>query len=327
MNICGCRSIPRGNLYFADTGNDPIRMIGNVNGDPQIALSNAGFGGYFNINASGVPQGFYTGYVQISASGASNSPRYVRVTLNVGGPQVSDITNSASFVQGLAPGAILSIFGTGLTTNVSGVVSAGSLPLPTSLMGTSVLIDGTQYAPLFAVASINGLDQINFQMPLNPVFPIFPRSYSFVIVNNNGQTNRISGYFTPAQAAMPGVFMWDGSTAIIQHGLTGELVTPANPATKGEVVVMYADGLGAVNPSPDPRSPSGSSPVSMATLSQVVTVGGIGANVSFAGLTPTLVGLYQVNFQVPTKVPSGSAVSVTLQGNGIASQPTQMAIQ
>jgi uncharacterized protein (TIGR03437 family) len=65
---------------------------------------------------------------------------------------VSDITNSASFVQGLAPGAILSIFGTGLTTNVSGVVSAGSLPLPTSPVGTSVLIDGTQYAPLFAVA-------------------------------------------------------------------------------------------------------------------------------------------------------------------------------
>jgi uncharacterized protein (TIGR03437 family) len=90
---------------------------------------------------------------------------------------------------------------------------------------------------------------------------------------------------------------------------------------------MYADGLGAVNPSPDPGSSSGASPVSMATLSQVVTVGGIDANVSFAGLTPTLVGLYRVNFQVPTNAPSGSAVSVTLQSDGFASQSAQMAIQ
>jgi uncharacterized protein (TIGR03437 family) len=40
------------------------------------------------------------------------------------------------------------------------------------------------------------------------------------------------------------------------------------------------------------------------------TIGKVEASVSFAGLTPTLAGLYQINLQVPAGVTSGSAALV-----------------
>jgi uncharacterized protein (TIGR03437 family) len=43
-----------------------------------------------------------------------------------------------------------------------------------------------------------------------------------------------------------------------------------------------------------------------------VSIGGQNANVSFAGLTPTLVGLYQVNVTMPAGVTPGNAVPVML---------------
>src|SRR5687767_1218789 len=72
-------------------------------------------------------------------------------------PVVSGVLNGASFTQTIAPGAIISIFGTALAR---GTASASSLPLPTSLEGTSVMVGG-QPIPLFFVSTT----QINAQLP------------------------------------------------------------------------------------------------------------------------------------------------------------------
>jgi uncharacterized protein (TIGR03437 family) len=58
-----------------------------------------------------------------------------------------------------------------------------------------------------------------------------------------------------------------------------------------------------------------------------VTVGGVGAYVSFAGLAPGWVGLYQVNVQVPTNVPAGDAIPVALSVDGVGSNQVTMAVQ
>src|SRR5215831_7960454 len=86
------------------------------------------------------------------------------------------IVNAASFspaptlpyvrgpgVPGLVPGSLITLFGMDLTS-VNGVLVADRFPLPTELAGTSVNFDGVP-APLLSVANINGIEQINLQVP------------------------------------------------------------------------------------------------------------------------------------------------------------------
>ena len=49
-----------------------------------------------------------------------------------------------------------------------------------------------------------------------------------------------------------------------------------------------------------------------------MTIGGVPAQVAFAGLTPGFAGLYQVNAVLPAGVASGSQVPVTVSVNGRA---------
>jgi len=77
---------------------------------------------------------------------------------------LSATVNAATYQQGVAPGLIATIFGTGLTRGVNGIVQASTPNLPYSINGTSVIVNGVP-APLYAVANVNGQEQINFQVP------------------------------------------------------------------------------------------------------------------------------------------------------------------
>jgi uncharacterized protein (TIGR03437 family) len=67
--------------------------------------------------------------------------------------------------------------------------------------------------------------------------------------------------------------------------------------------------------------------LSKTTAPVSVTIGGLPATPSFAGLTPDLAGLYQVNVQVPTNAPRGNAVAVAISVGGVASNTVLMAVQ
>jgi uncharacterized protein (TIGR03437 family) len=58
-----------------------------------------------------------------------------------------------------------------------------------------------------------------------------------------------------------------------------------------------------------------------------VTIGGLPAFVSFAGLAPGFIGLYQVNVQVPQGVAAGDAVPVVLSIGATASNPVTIAVR
>jgi uncharacterized protein (TIGR03437 family) len=58
-----------------------------------------------------------------------------------------------------------------------------------------------------------------------------------------------------------------------------------------------------------------------------VTIGGVPANVFFAGLTPGSIGLYQVNATVPSGVAPGNQVPVVLTAAGQQSKPVTIAVQ
>ncbi len=124
-------------------------------------------------------------------------------------------------------------------------------------------------------------------------------------------------------AANPGVFTTDGTTGVILHGIGNQLITASSPAAKGEVVVIYATGLGAVSPAPADGAAAGAS---QTTAKAAVTIAGVAASVQYAGMAPGFVGLYQVNVQVPASVSSGN-LAVVISIGGQASKTVTMAVQ
>jgi uncharacterized protein (TIGR03437 family) len=130
----------------------------------------------------------------------------------------------------------------------------------------------------------------------------------------------------PVADAQPGIFTdnFSGSgQGLIFHGANQSLeANAANPAGIGETVVLYCSGLGGVSPAVQAGSPAPNSPLSQTLSPVTVTIGGINAPVSFAGLTPGNVGLYQVNVMVPSGVLAGDAVPVVVSVAGQSSPPS-----
>jgi uncharacterized protein (TIGR03437 family) len=247
----------------------------------------------------------------------------------------SAVANAASYSTGVAPGLIASIFGTGLTRGVSGVVQASTSPLPFSLQGTSVLVNGIP-APIFAVANINGQEQIDFQVPwevqgapiprvpLSPIIIQTPPAVSVVLVNNGNVSPAMRASFYDLQ---PAIITSDGTQAVAIH-TDYSLITSQNPAQPGEVITLYGVGFGPVTPSAATGAPSGASPPSVINPSPTVSIAGQNATVQFAGLSPGSVGLYQLNIAVPNGLGIGALPAVVNFGgqfSNVFSLPVQEA--
>jgi uncharacterized protein (TIGR03437 family) len=211
-----------------------------LEGATAVALDPAGNAYVTGEWGSGIGQFTPAGLVQASTgsgvfvlkiASAGSSPQFTS----------SSVVNGASFLQGdPGSGGIATLFGTGLS-KVSGIVQAGAMPLPTQIEGTSVLYGGV-LAPLFAVVNVTGEEQINFQVPLSANVV----GGSAIIVNNNGSMNAAMALPSTYQ---PGIFTTDGSNGAILHA-NYQRVTEANPAVGGEVLLLYATGLGLCLPIP-----------------------------------------------------------------------------
>ncbi len=212
----------------------------------------------------------------------------------------------------LAPGNIVAIFGENMA---SGSAASDSLPLPTMVGGTEVIIGGLE-APLYFVSP----KQINAMIP----FELDPgRPYQVIVSANGALTLPEAIQVEPVQ---PGVAAFADGKIIAQHSSDGALVTAGNPAEPGEFLVIYLAGMGRT----DVKVPSGEAspvdPLARPETAPVLTIAGQEAQIFFAGLTPGLVGLYQINFQVPENAPSGEQELIVDQ-SGAMSNMTTIAIQ
>ena len=217
------------------------------------------------------------------------------------------VVNGASFATGgVVPGAISTIFGSNLTSH-TGINLTSGLPLPTEFLGVSVKVNGTP-AALFAVDNVNGQEQINFQVPWD-----VKGTASIEVTNGTATSAPVN---VPVLGAQPGIINYSsgGQTfgAILHANF--QLADTGHPAKPGETVLIYCTGLGAVNSPPG----DGAASNGQTTIAKpVVAIGGNVAPVSFSGLAPGFVGLYQVNAEVPTSVASGNArVSMVIAGGG-----------
>jgi uncharacterized protein (TIGR03437 family) len=217
--------------------------------------------------------------------------------------------------QPVAPGGFVSIFGTKLA---DGFEAAKSLPLPTTLGNTTVVVAG-QIAPLHFVTD----GQVNFLVPFG-VNTNVPQQ----ILIQRGVT-----YSQPVTVdvatAQPGVFLSGGKGIVVGVRSDGTqfLVTPSAPAREGDTLVIYCAGLGPTNPAVPAGSQTPLDRLANTVESVTATIGGRSATVSFAGLTPGSSGLYQVNAVVPSGVAPGDDVAIVLTVAGQSSRPAPISVR
>lgn len=216
----------------------------------------------------------------------------------------------------IAPGSLISIFGTNLA---SGLSIASSATLSTALGDVdSVMINGMP-APLQFVAS----GQINAQAP----WELAPGQATVVVTRAGVASAPVSvavGSYSPA------LYGFGVGAQAIAINLDGTFTAPpglipgaaSHPGTAGDTLVFYASGLGTVDQAPPPDGAPSSDVIRRTSAMLAVLVGGVPAVVNFAGLSPQFSGVYQVNVVVPSGVSPGSAVPVQLQIGGVTSADT-----
>jgi uncharacterized protein (TIGR03437 family) len=203
-------------------------------------------------------------------------------------PPQSAVVNAANFdSQALSPGAIFSIFGQNL---------------PQSIASAQVLVNG-QTAPVFFASSGQVNAQIPYEVPTN-------QPVSLSIIGGGVQSNTV---LLNIHQTAPGIFVYNGNHAVVQNP-DYSVNSPTNPAHVGDFVVAYLTGGGAVNPVLPTGVAAPSTPLSNVSAPYTFTIGGIQAKVTFFGLTPGLLGLYQANLQVPALSSGDYALVATVGG-------------
>ncbi len=215
------------------------------------------------------------------------------------------IVNSGNFApvtNPIAPNEFITLFGSGMA---GGNFPAQTLPLPTSLGNVQVLINGTA-VPLDFVSAT----QIIALVPAS-VTP--PNAYyaTIQVMNNGAPSNKVTVY---TNYTAPGVFASPIAVgpAAAQHG-DYSVISSTNPAKPGEAITLYAAGLGSVTPAIVPDGAAApSNPLSHTDESIYVDFSGVNApSITFAGLTPTTAGLYQINVAVPSGTNNNPYVDVS----------------
>jgi len=244
-----------------------------------------------------------------------------RVPANPGVPLIGAAVSAASLGRNapLAPGGLVTIFGQNLAERTT---QAPALPLPLELGGVTVAL-GAQKLPLLLVSP----GQINAIVPFET-----PARVRQQLIVRRGTLATSPEEVTIAEA-QPAVFTLDGSGTgqglifrVAAGGATA-LADRSNPGTAGEYLLIYCAGLGAVEPAVTAGAASPESPPAVVKQRVTVTIGGVDALVTFAGLAPGFTGVYQVNAQAPEGLTPGDAVTVVITAGGQRSPPVTLAIR
>jgi len=261
---------------------------------------------------------------------ASNAATF---TVTAPGPQIQAVVNAASFATGsttptLAPGEIISIFGSGLgsATLLQAIPTGGAYPATLGTPATVVEVEvttGVWAALPIIFAQANQINAVTR-------FAMTPATGRRLRVIYNSLTSSV--FVFDAVAADPGVFTINssgrGQAAVLNYNATTgaySLNSDSNAAAKDSIVVIYLTGGGATTPLPSPEGQviplSGTLPSLAGAVS--VTIGGEGATVQSATLAPgSIAGLVQLNVTVPSTAKAGKDLPLVVVIAGRASPAT-----
>ena len=227
------------------------------------------------------------------------------------------ITDGAGFtVNDLAPGSIVSIFGSGLAGAV--LRAPATSALPTALFDAGVTFNSIP-APLYYVSPT----QIDAQVPLE----LTPGPVTVQVLRNLAVSVSQVLNLLPAAPAILSVNQQGTGAGLVLHAADSSLVTTSAPAKAGENLVIYCTGLGALQSTTLKSGQLPPNPPPDTVNTPQVTIGGANATVTLSGAAVGYVGLYQVGVQVPASSQKGNAVTVRLAIGGVSSNVVTIAIQ
>jgi uncharacterized protein (TIGR03437 family) len=221
----------------------------------------------------------------------------------------SSIVNAASNLnQGLAANTFVTIYGKDLAYSTR-ALAGGDVKgdtLPSGLGGVTVRI-GSYNAPLFYVSP----QQVNLLLPNNLV----TGKYEVVLVRDGVAGPPITINLAPYA---PALFQLDENTVVATHA-DGSLISPDSPARPGEIIILYATGLGKLAGRKYSIHEIPSTPQWIeARDSFGVLLNGKAVEkplIHYAGVAPGFAGLYQVNLQLPADAPANPEISLEVGGH------------
>jgi uncharacterized protein (TIGR03437 family) len=314
------------------------------NGDPALTLTDTGNGIWeatwtpANAGASGTLQvvALASGAAPTPLTGGSSISTAISAASPTGAAQLIGVVNAAAGTtatpQIVAPGSFVAVYGNLIASGAPSLATV--LPLPLN-MGSAQLLLGGQLLPL----SYTSPGQVNALIPqnLNP-------NASYTLVVKRGATQSVPIQLTVV-GLQPGIYtqnQYGTEPGVVQIANTALLAQPAGagsrPVQSGvEYITIYATGLGPVVGTKGEPPPADGAPAALPAIYQTkatvtATIGGVTVPASFAGLTPTLTALYQVNVPVPAGVPTGDAVQLYItatapDGSKATSNPVTIAVR
>ncbi len=320
-----------GDLYFADRSNHRIRKIALATG-VITTVAGTGVAGYSGdgTGPAGTALSFPTSVAfdsagnMIIADSGNNRVRRVRLASSL---RTISAVSAASFSQttGLAAEGIGAAFGSNLAASTA---MASSLPLPTSLAGTTVRVRDNvgveRLAPLFFVSS----GQVNFLVPsgtANGLATVTITNSSGDVLTGTAPISTVAPSLFSANANGSGV----ASAVVLRRNAAGQdryepiaqLDSATNrfvpvpidlgPETDQLFLIVYGSGV------------RGRTALTAAT----VTIGGVAAPILFAGPAPGLVGTDQLNLRLDRSLAGKGAVDLVFSVDGKAANAVQVTIK
>lgn len=266
-------------------------------GDGGLGFVGIGTGGFFSLQVGIHAASFSGSGVYLNPIGVVNAASYQPITAS------------------LAPGELITLFGTGLSSVTMSM--QGGQAFPTTLGKVSVSINNIP-CPIYYVSATQLAVIVPYEVASNQT------GLANIQVTNNGTASNVVQMYLTDSA--PGSFSQSQSgigLAAALHATTGALITDNNPVQAGEYISLYLTGLGTVSP---PISDGALGPLNPLSTSDLFDAGNLAVffndygdngstgnmgTIEFAGLAPGLAGLYQINVQVPTSgLASGDNVYV-----------------
>ena len=278
------------------------------------------------VNPGGLSVGIYDASLEVSCADAKCETATVPVRLEVVAPPEpvpvgskratiasGGIVNGASFEQGMASGAWMSIYGVDLANTIRTWNNSdfNGIYFPLSLDGVHVTVDGLA-APVQYVSP----GQVNFQAPFG-----IAEGWLTVEVSTPNGSDRSFVYAAPE---VPAFFQFQADGLLAALHPDGQPVAPSSgnvsvvgrPVAPGTVIAIFGSGFGPTSPTVPTGQIYAGAAVLVAKDSVTITIGGKVADIEFVGLTAA--GLNQLNAKVPD-LPSGPhAVLAVINGS-----PTQ----